>query len=146
VGSGRFAAPLGITIGLEPSGALSRLAQQRGIDVIRGLAEYLPFHPDAFRSVLMVTVLCFLDDPVRAFTEVHRILEPGGFLYLAFIERNGVIAHTYLREADKGRFLSHARFFSRGEVAALASGAGFALTETDCFRGFCILALQKTDR
>jgi len=36
VGSGRFAAPLGITLGLEPSPALARMARGRGIEVIRG--------------------------------------------------------------------------------------------------------------
>ena len=42
VGSGRFAAPLGITLGIEPSRALCRMARQRGIEVIRGNAETLP--------------------------------------------------------------------------------------------------------
>ena len=31
VGSGRFAAPLGIGLGIEPSRALGRMARQRGI-------------------------------------------------------------------------------------------------------------------
>jgi hypothetical protein len=28
--------------------------------------------------VLMVTVICFLDDPVQAFREIHRIIVPQG--------------------------------------------------------------------
>jgi len=43
VGTGRFAAPLGIKLGLEPSKSMASLARQRGIEVVEGEAEALPF-------------------------------------------------------------------------------------------------------
>ena len=55
VGSGRFAAPLGIPIGIEPSVSLGRMACQRGIEVIRGVGEFLPLKNESCSSVLMVT-------------------------------------------------------------------------------------------
>jgi SAM-dependent methyltransferase len=42
VGTGRFALPLGITIGVEPSPRMAALARQRGIEVREGIAEALP--------------------------------------------------------------------------------------------------------
>jgi hypothetical protein len=43
VGTGRFAEPLGIRVVIEPSKAMRRMAQKRGIEVIDGVAESLPF-------------------------------------------------------------------------------------------------------
>jgi len=42
VGSGRFAGPLGVTLGVEPSRALGQMARQRGIEVIRGRSRLSP--------------------------------------------------------------------------------------------------------
>jgi hypothetical protein len=42
VGTGRFAEPLGIKIGVEPSKRMREIAQKRGIKVLDGVAEKLP--------------------------------------------------------------------------------------------------------
>jgi len=144
VGSGRFAAPLGITLGIEPSRALSRMARQRGIEIIRGRAESIPIRDGSCSSVLLVTVVCFLDDPVPALRELHRILVPQGTLVLGFIEREGQIAQKYLREGGKRRFLSRARFYSPDDVLALLENTGFCVTAVDSRAGFCVIAAQKT--
>lgn len=62
VGSGQFAAPLGIRVGVEPSGGMRTIAAGRGIEVVNGQAEHLPYEDGRFDFVLMVTTLCFLDD------------------------------------------------------------------------------------
>ena len=141
-GSGRFGAPLSYGTGLEPSPALARLARGRGIEMILGVAEHLPFRDGSFRSVLMVTVLCFLSNPPHALREVRRILAPGGTFTVAFIERDGEIALKYREEKVKGRFLAHARFFTEGEVRTLLDTAGFRELKTDCRRGFCIITAR----
>jgi SAM-dependent methyltransferase len=51
VGTGRFAAPLGISVGLDPSGAMLAYAIARGVSGIQGVAEALPFK-DAAASLL----------------------------------------------------------------------------------------------
>ena len=143
VGSGRFAAPLGITLGIEPSSALGRIAHRRGIDIIRGRAEAIPVRDGSCSSVLMVTVICFLDDPVPACREIHRILVPHGTLVLGFIERDGRIARKYLHDEGKHRFLSHARFSSPDEVQALLSDTGFRGITIDSHAGFSVIAARK---
>lgn len=60
--TGKFAGPLGIEIGVEPSGQMAQKAAKRGIQVVRGVAENLPFADAAFDFVLMVTTICFVDD------------------------------------------------------------------------------------
>ncbi|MEJ2051122.1 MAG: class I SAM-dependent methyltransferase [Calditrichota bacterium] len=78
VGSGRFAEPLGIQQGVEPSEQMRRIAEQRGITTKRGKAEHLPYRKESFDLALMVTTLCFLDNVDQSFREVRRILKPGG--------------------------------------------------------------------
>ena len=48
VGTGRFASPLGIEVGVEPAGNMAEIAQSRGIKVLSGVAEKLPFNDAAF--------------------------------------------------------------------------------------------------
>ena len=143
LGSGRFAALLGIRIGVEPSRALCRMAHQRGIEVIQGRAEALPIREESCSSVLFVTVICFLDDPIPALRELYRILLPGGLLIAAFIEREGMIHRKYLQEVGKGRFLSHAKFYSQGEVLAFFRQTGFHANDVDSRFGFCVISADK---
>ncbi|MGC8817765.1 MAG: class I SAM-dependent methyltransferase, partial [Candidatus Hadarchaeum sp.] len=60
VGTGRFAVPLGIRIGVEPSRAMARIAKARGIIVVQGVAEQLPFPDHQFDFAVLVTVICFV--------------------------------------------------------------------------------------
>jgi len=143
VGSGRFASPLRIGIGVEPSLALCRAARRRGIDVIRGKAEALPIRDGSCSSLLFATVICFLDDPVAALRDIHRVLITGGVLIIAFIERDGEIERRYLQKGGKGRFFSRARFYSQDEVRRFLEGTGFAVREIDSRGGFCLFAAQK---
>lgn len=146
VGSGRFAAPLGIPLGIEPSLALGRMARRRGVEVIRGRAEWLPLRDGSCLSVLMVTVICFLGDPVRAFHEIRRVLAPCGTLVLGFIEREGEVAQKYLHERDKHRFPSRARFYSSEEVREFLGRTGFRVAAVDSRAGLSIIVARKDRR
>ena len=68
VGSGRFAVPLGIHHGIDPSQNLAMMAKHRGVEVARGEAEHLPYRAGSFDFVLMMTVICFLDDYPAGFS------------------------------------------------------------------------------
>ncbi|WP_256664189.1 class I SAM-dependent methyltransferase [Methanospirillum purgamenti] len=145
VGSGRFAEPLGIRFGIEPSWALGVMAKDRGIEVIRAVGEAVPVQSSIFRMVVMITVLCFLKKPEETFREVHRIFMHDGKLLVAFIEKGGIIAERYLIHPDKGRFLSQARFYNHDEVIRMITRTGFDLVSVDCRLGFCILTFHKGD-
>ena len=52
VGTGRFAEPLGIKMGVEPSKRMREIAQKKGIQVLDGVAEELSFDDSKFDFVL----------------------------------------------------------------------------------------------
>jgi SAM-dependent methyltransferase len=126
VGTGRFASPLGIAIGLEPSSRMRSVAAQRGIQVVSGVAEDLPLRSGIFGFVLMVTTVCFLDNPYQSFREVHRILKKNGHFLVAFVDRTSPLGQFY--EANKGKsvFYREATFYSTNEVMEIMEYAGFS--------------------
>ncbi|AEB67506.1 MULTISPECIES: class I SAM-dependent methyltransferase [Methanothrix] len=115
-GTGRFAAPLGIKIGVEPAQAMAKRARARGIEVIYALAEALPFRDESFDFVLMVTTVCFLDDPLLACQEAKRTLVPGGSLIIGMIDRDSPAGRDYDRKKTTSKFYKFARFRSADEV------------------------------
>ena len=125
VGSGRFAAPLGIKKGLEPSGKMADIAEKRGISVTEGAAEDMPFDDGSFDLVLMVTTLCFLDDVDKAFSEVYRILKPGGYFINGFVDRDSRLGRTYQKIKEENVFYRLADFYSVEEVKTTLKKAGF---------------------
>jgi len=85
VGTGRFAAPLGAEAGVDPSDAMLKIASSRGLWVVKAPGESLPFPDVSFGGVFMIVTLCFLDNPVQALREAHRVLTPSGRLILGFV-------------------------------------------------------------
>ena len=116
VGSGRFAVPSGTRYGIDPSRELIRIAKRRGIEGVRGEGEHLPYRTSSFDYVLIMTVICFLDDVTAVFREVNLVLKPGGILIIGFIEKDGEIYRIYLGETTKGRFLRVVHFRTAEEV------------------------------
>ncbi len=126
VGTGRFASPLGIPLGVEPAPGMAQLARQRGIEVLSGTAEALPLQDAGFDYALMVTVLCFVEDVSRALREVRRVLKPGGSLVVGFIDRESALGKRYERRKAESDFYREATFRSAAELEALLTEAGFS--------------------
>ncbi len=130
MGSGRFALPLGISIGVEPSRAMREIAVSKGLHPIDGTAEHLPFGNETFDFAVMITTICFVDDPFKAFQEAYRVIRPNGYLIIGFVDKNSTLGQTYIANKDKSRFYSEATFFSNEEIMSLAQNAGFVRYKT----------------
>ncbi len=125
VGTGRFAAPLGISVGLDPSGTMLAYAIERGISSIQGVAETLPFTDGIFDYGLVVTTICFVNDPKTMLNEAHRVLKHRAPLVIGFVDRESRLGQQYLAHQDENVFYSEARFYSALEVEKLLSEGGF---------------------
>ena len=116
LGSGRFSAPFGIKLGVDPSKELGKIAKKRGIKVIEGVAESLPFADSQFDFVLMVTTICFLDDIEKAFNEAYRVLKSDGSLIIGFIDVESPLGKFYEEHKTKSKFYKYAKFYTVKEV------------------------------
>ena len=125
IGSGKFAAPLGIKIGVEPSKAMAKKARELGIKVHDGVAENLPFEDNTFDFVLFITTICFVDDIRKSFEEAYRVLKKGGSIIVGFVDKESEMGKEYLAKKDKSKFYNIATFYSTDEVLTHLVKAGF---------------------
>lgn len=125
VGTGRFAGPLGVRVGIDPARAVLDYAVERGFSAVRGVAEALPFADGSFDYALSVTTICFVDDAPTMLEEAYRVLKPGGTLVIGFIDRASDLGKIYLAQQAENIFYREASFFSAPEVERLLCNSGF---------------------
>lgn len=118
--------------GIEPSLSGIQSAVANGLALTRGLAESLPYESDAFDIIHSHHVLEHLADPGFAMAEFHRVLKPGG---LVFVEvpnqfdnisffRDKILRRISQRKRDIYS-IHHLWFFSRSTLPMLLRSAGF---------------------
>lgn len=129
VGTGRFAAPLGVEVGVDPAGEMLRRATDRGITPVKGVAEALPLAAASFDTVLVVTTVCFVDDIDRTVAEARRVLRPGGHLVIGYVDRDSPLGRRYQREKADNPFYREATFVSTADIVETLARRGFGETE-----------------
>ena len=125
VGTGRFTAPLGVQIGIDPAREVLDYAANRGILTVQAIAETLPFSDSSVDYALSVTTICFVDDATAMLTEAYRVLKPGGELVIGFIDRTSNLGQHYLAHQAENVFYREATFYSANEVEQLLLDTGF---------------------
>ena len=130
VGSGLFASAFGITEGCDPSATMRAKAIERGINAIDGIAEHLPYKDKIFDYALMITTICFVDNPQQSIHEIHRILKPHGELVIGFVDKESPIGLEYLKNKEKSLFYKDANFYSTENIYKLLREYDFTIKKT----------------
>jgi len=125
IGTGKFALPLGIKTGIDPSPKMAEISRNKGLEVIEAAAEDLPFENKEFDFVLIVTSVCFFDDVQQAFKEAYRILKPDGFIVIGLIDKNSELGKIYEKNKAKSKFYNEASFHSVDEITRYLKNASF---------------------
>jgi len=123
VGTGRFAAPLGIEVGIDPARNMIAIARQRGVDARLGIGEHLEFGNSAFDYVAIIITICFVEDPQKVLKEANRALRKNGRIIIGIIDRNSFLGKFY--KSKRSIFYRKANFFSVGEIEDLLKATGF---------------------
>ncbi len=134
VGSGRFAAALGIGHGVDVSSPMITMARERGINALVAPGEEMPYADAIFDGAVIVCSLCFMGKPTEVIRECHRVIKSQGRLFIAHIPSDSPLGHY---NADRGKnhysFYSSARFFTSREIIVMASMCSFSfLFESGC--------------
>ena len=124
VGSGRFAEPLGIKYGIEPSKNMAQIARKRGIEVLETTAEEMDFEEE-FDYILMVTTICFVKNPLKTIQNCYKALKKGGYLLIAFIDLDSPLGKMYEKNKHKSKFYAPATFFTKKDIINLMKKCGF---------------------
>jgi ubiquinone/menaquinone biosynthesis C-methylase UbiE len=111
--------------GLEPSPIMLNYARNRlpeHIPVDRGYAENLPYDDNAFDTVVLITTLEFVENPLEALSEAFRVARKQ--VVLGSMNKYSLLrCHRYLEQFWKRSIYSHAHFFSVFELKHLARQA-----------------------
>jgi Methylase involved in ubiquinone/menaquinone biosynthesis len=106
VGTGRFAAPLGLRAGVDPAREMLKLAPHE-LDLVEGVGEMLPLRSRAFTCALLVVTLCFVQDPAAVLREAMRVAErvaacivPGDSAWGRRYREAAARGHPFLREGQ----------------------------------------------
>ncbi len=125
MGTGRFSQALGIKEGVEPSHKMRLVAVDRGLDVMDGVAESLPYGDHRFDFVLMNFCICYFDNLHVPFVEAHRVLKKDGSLVVGFIDKESYIGLQYEQHKPHSTFYRNATFYSVPKVIQELTKAGF---------------------
>jgi SAM-dependent methyltransferase len=128
VGSGRFAQALGADIGLDPSSKLLEMARYRGVSVLLGRSEGMPFKNGVFGTIFIIVTLCFVDSPRKTLGEAARLLRNGGKVVLGMVLRDSPWGQLYRGEKQRGhRFYRHAMFYDYDQIDMFLRQIGFSI-------------------
>lgn len=123
VGTGRFAVPLGIKTGIDPSKKMIEIARLRGVDARWGLGEFLPFRDASFDYAVLIFTLCFVKKPCKVLAETHRILRKNGALIAGIVPKDSFLGKIYQQKGSI--FYKNACFFTVSELVIMLTKTGF---------------------
>jgi len=122
---------------IAPKSATAQDAQ-RAAQMVRGDAAQLPFADASFSCAMAILMLHHLRSPELqdfAFSEVHRVLQPGG-IFLAFEIHDGWLQRLIHRRST---FVP----VKASTANARLNAAGFARVSVDFMRGAFLLRAQR---
>jgi SAM-dependent methyltransferase len=124
-GTGRFSIPFGIKVGVEPSKAMADIARNRGMTIYDAKAGNLPFDDNVFDFALMVTTICFLEDPLQALKEIRRILRSAGKIIIGMLDNNSPLGSLHEAKKKGSKFFKYANFYSVNRVLEWLKTSGY---------------------
>lgn len=132
-GTGRLSPALaeafgGPVYGVEPSARMREQAPAReGVEYLAGAAESIPLPDAAVDAALVFSVWHHVADPVAGARELHRVVRPGGRLFVQVNLADAMPDVWWLRVVPAWLAADRAQFRTEGEVLADFTGAGWTV-------------------
>lgn len=107
---------------LDPSPGMLREGRRKGICIVQGTAEEMPFADRVFDRIIVVDVFHHLRDQAQAAVELLRVLKVGGRLVIEEPD----IAQPAVKLVALGEklLLMRSRFFSADEIVEMFARMG----------------------
>lgn len=123
--------PLGLKLSAcDLSPVLAANTQQRVPDAEVRVAdiEALPYPDGTFDAAFATEVMEHLATPLKALTEIHRVLKPGGWLLVSLPNRDWFRFDEYLRDRSKFQPVDD-HFYRVAEMEGFLQQAGFVVRQ-----------------
>jgi len=146
-GTGRLGTLLktfGDVKGIDISSKAISFAKKRGLAATRGSVERIPYKNNAFDVIVSVDVLYHkaVRDDARALSEFHRVLKPGGLVFLR------LPAVSWLRRRHDA-YVGTGRRYDKRELMQKLRCAGFSVRNVSYIHGIllalalCVYMMEK---
>jgi SAM-dependent methyltransferase len=103
----------------------------KGIDILVGPSDKLPFAAESFDTVTIVAALNHIPNRADVLLEIQRVLQPKGFLIITMIgPLVGILAHVIFRRDENTRGGMHKNEklgMTRREVLKLLTNCSFTV-------------------
>lgn len=124
IGTGKFAIPLNIKYGIDPTEEMLKKLPPH-ISCARAVAEYLPIKRNIMDWTIVITTICFVTDPEKTLQETYRVLKKGGKIAIGFVDANSNLGKIYLEKKSQSKFYNEATFFTSDEISHMLINTGF---------------------
>jgi len=109
--------------------AASHARQEWNLDVRVGRLEELHLPTNGFDAVTLVDVIEHVPDPRRTLTEVHRVLRPGGVLYVWTPNFDSLTRRVARKRWGAVIFPWHLYYFTPRTLVQMLTATGFSTAE-----------------
>lgn len=138
---------IGIDCSIEGVKKANKFAQDEcrtnKAEFIASYAEQLPFKDNLFSKISMIAVLEHIPDDRAAMLEIHRVLKPGGYVYIvvpnAYSRMNPIFILPYIIHDKK---VGHLRHYSMVALVNKFKNEGFEFVD-GFYSGHCIKLVQR---
>jgi ubiquinone/menaquinone biosynthesis C-methylase UbiE len=121
--------------GIDHSPDMAELARQTNaqalsegrVEIVQGDIQTLPWDENCFTCAAGVEMLYFIQDPVQALEELHRVLKPGGRLVFVTAAQ----PESVLSRLISIPWLRYIRFYPNDELVAMLKEAGFQTAQVE---------------
>ena len=115
---------------VDPSVEMLKKAKERNLLCVLGVGDTIPLRKSLIDFNYMITVLEFLNNPVRLFKEIRESSKENACLSVLFINTESSWGDLYRDIGSKGDpVFQHARLYSLGEVSEMLENAGYEISD-----------------
>jgi ubiquinone/menaquinone biosynthesis C-methylase UbiE len=93
----------------------------------------LPYKDKVFDKMVASEVLEHLEDPVKALTEIYRVLKPGGLAVISVPNKEKVSYHLCIHCNQLTPANAHLHSFDMKKLATMCSQTGFRIVKVGAF-------------
>lgn len=116
--------------GIDPSYYACKISKKRAVNVKKGTLRNVDLKPNYFDIILYQDVIEHINDPLEELSIIHRILKPGGWLFIVTPDIDSWWAKILRSRWYHYRPGDHVIYFSRKSLVTVLKRANFTNLET----------------
>lgn len=114
-----------LVTGLEPDAKAAKAAQERGLDIVVGVIDVLAEESCVYDVITLSHVIEHVHEPRQLLQSVHRLLKPGGVVYIDTPNINSLGAELFKQNWRGIETPRHLVLFTHSSLETLLIDNGF---------------------